>query len=432
MEKDNKRQEILEKMLEIAELVQIDKNEETKITDINYYKDFNFKGSNLAENDIFVVKIENADKNINTYEIYSGKTNNLIATVDEQGKVHFRPEYIESLKEINPQLAQMLNLEDLDFELPQELQPEDMTLSTEERTKILSDNKEKTKEKGQKNKQENKKELQKNPEDEKREEIAKFKNIPPNNVLVIRENSNLYKDHPELEENLYFYRDNNGVVKAEYIDEKGEPKPSRYFEPSTTSLREETISLGNDGNPVTREVPYQVMRTRNLNSVDKDIRDIRISVNIDSYGYLELQEARQGKNGEWLSHDIEVKGRDYNSYAVNQTTSIKTRKADPDKQTEAYEKAEGTGLEEDGIQYSEMYLIEHADEVVEDLMKEGYQKKEAVQIVDYMLGEEALTLEEAKEKTNEDIIKEQKDKEKDKEVEEGRTPWGDAEERLRI
>ena len=62
-----------------------------------------------------------------------------------------------------------------------------------------------------------------------------------------------------------------------------------------------------------------------------------------------------------------------------------------------------------------MYLIEHADEVVEDLMKEGYQKKEAVQIVDYMLGEEALTLEEAKEKTNEDIIKEQKDKEKDKE-----------------
>lgn len=432
MEKDNKRQEILEKMLEIAELVQIDKNEETKITDINYYKDFNFKGSNLAENDIFVVKIENADKNINTYEIYSGKTNNLIATVDEQGKVHFRPEYIESLKEINPQLAQMLNLEDLDFELPQELQPEDMTLPTEERTKILSDNKEKTKEKGQKNKQENKKELQKNPEDEKREEIAKFKNIPPNNVLVIRENSNLYKDHPELEENLYFYRDNNGVVKAEYIDEKGEPKPSRYFEPSTTSLREETISLGDDGNPVTREVPYQVMRTRNLNSVDKDIRDIRISVNIDSYGYLELQEARQGKNGEWLSHDIEVKGRDYNSYAVNQTTSIKTRKADPDKQTEAYEKAEGTGLEEDGIQYSEMYLIEHADEVVEDLMKEGYQKKEAVQIVDYMLGEEALTLEEAKEKTNEDIIKEQKDKEKDKEVEEGRTPWGDAEERLRI
>lgn len=432
MKKDNKRQEILEKMLEIAELVQTDENEETKITDINYYKDFNFKGSNLAENDIFVVKIENADRNINTYEIYSGKTNNLIATVDEQGKVHFRPEYIESLKEINPQLAQMLNLEDLDFELPQELQPEDMTLTAEERTKILSDKKEKTKEEGQKTKQEDENELQKNPEEEQREEIAKFKNVPPNNVLVIKENSNLYKDHPELEENLYFYKDNNGVVKAEYIDDKGNPTPSKYFEPSTTSLREETISLGNDGNPVTREVPYQVMRTRNLNSVDKDIRDIRISVNIDSYGYLELQEARQGKNGEWLSHDIEVKGRDYNSYAVNQTTSIKTRKADPDKQTEAYEKAEGTGLEEDGIQYSEMYLIEHADEVVEDLMKEGYQKKEAVQIVDYMLGEEALTLEEAKEKTNEDIIKEQKDKEKDKEVEEGRTPWGDAEERLRI
>ncbi len=432
---NEKKQEVMEKMQAIAELVQTDEKE---IASINYYKDFNFKGSNLAENDIFVVKIENQAKGVNTYEIYSGRTNSLIATVDEQGKVHFMPEYIESLKEISPQLADMLNLEDLNFELPQELEPEDIVLSNEEITGKLSEGKQNKKSEAQigKTRTENKQEPTKSPEEEQKEQIANSKNIPANNVLVIRENSNLYKDHPELEENLYFYRDNNGVVKAEYIDEKGEPKPSRYFEPSTTSLREETVSLGDDGNPVTREVPYQVMRTRNLNSVDKDIRDIRISVNIDSYGYLELQESRQGKNGEWLSHDIEVKGRDYNSYAVNQTTSIKTRKADPDKQTEAYEKAEGTGLEEDGIQYSEMYLIEHADEVVEELMQEGYQKKEAVKIVDYMLGEEALTLEEAKEKTNEDIKKSQKDKAKEKvkdeELDEGRTPWGDAEERLRI
>ena len=45
-----------------------------------------------------------------------------------------------------------------------------------------------------------------------------------------------------------------------------------------------------------------------------------------------------------LSHDIETKGRNYNSHAVNQTTSIRTRAADPDRQTEAYEKAANTGL----------------------------------------------------------------------------------------
>ena len=131
---NEKKQEVMEKMQAIAELVQTDEKE---IASINYYKDFNFKGSNLAENDIFVVKIENQAKGVNTYEIYSGRTNSLIATVDEQGKVHFMPEYIESLKEISPQLADMLNLEDLNFELPQELEPEDIVLSNEEITELF-------------------------------------------------------------------------------------------------------------------------------------------------------------------------------------------------------------------------------------------------------------------------------------------------------
>ncbi|MFQ8989314.1 MAG: hypothetical protein ACLR6T_11650, partial [Intestinibacter sp.] len=182
-----------------------------------------------------------------------------------------------------------------------------------------------------------------------------------------------YKDHPELEPSLYFYRDQNGTVRAEYIDENGVSQPSKYFEPSTTSLRQETVSLGDDGNPVTKEVPYQVMKTKGLNSADKDIRDIRMTVEIDAYGYLSIQEARQGKNGEWLSHEIEMQGRDYNSHAVNQVTSIKTREADPDKQTKAYESLEGTEVAEDGIEYSEMYLISHAEEIIDELIKEGYQ-----------------------------------------------------------
>ena len=37
------------------------------------------------------------------------------------------------------------------------------------------------------------------------------------------------------------------------------------------------------------------MKTKGLNNVDKDIRDIRINIKIDSYGYLDIEEARQGK-----------------------------------------------------------------------------------------------------------------------------------------
>ena len=126
MPENKKQQVILEKMMAINELIEQNKSrEEEKVGTINYYKDFNFQGSNLAETDIFVAKVENKKDNTNTYEIYSGRTNSLIATVDEQGKLHFMPEYIESLKQIDPRLAEMLNLEDLDFELPQELEKDD-------------------------------------------------------------------------------------------------------------------------------------------------------------------------------------------------------------------------------------------------------------------------------------------------------------------
>lgn len=440
MPENKKQQVILEKMMAINELIEQNKSrEEEKVGTINYYKDFNFQGSNLAETDIFVAKVENKKDNTNTYEIYSGRTNSLIATVDEQGKLHFMPEYIESLKQIDPRLAEMLNLEDLDFELPQELEKDDRVLTREEREHIKSqDREEGTLTQSNKLGEEAKEQEQseKSPEEQQQEEIAKAKKVPSHNVLFVKENSNLYKDHPNLEPNLYFYRDNEGIVRAEYIDSNGEPQPSQYFEPSNTSLRKETVSLGDDGNPVTKEVPYQVMQTKGLNNVDKDIRDVRISVNIDIYGYLELEESRQGKNGEWLSHEIEVKGRDYNSHAVNAATSIRTRAADPDKQTEAYKKVENTGLEEDGIQYSEMYLIEHANELIEELIKEGYQKEEAVQIFDYMIGEEALTLKEAIERVNKEIGKENREKENVKEENDfmddeeendgGRTPGGDA------
>ena len=73
---ENKEKDILQKMMEIGDLIEQGKeNEDIQVGTINYYKDFVFQGSNLAETDIFVAKIENARENTTTYELYSGKTN---------------------------------------------------------------------------------------------------------------------------------------------------------------------------------------------------------------------------------------------------------------------------------------------------------------------------------------------------------------------
>ncbi len=440
---------------------------------IQYYDKFQFvatSGSGLEERNIYIVKIGGEEKitskqkgpkelenpqqeKVQEYSIYQiyDKNKNLIAVVDKEENINFTPEYVESLQQRMPKLYQLLQLTGLKLQLPKELGENDLVLTQEDIEKeitlykngVIAEQSSKTK-KGKERKANGNKKQEQSKEDSATQEFAKRKNIPIHSVLKVKPNSNFYKDHPELEPNLYFYRDQNGTVRAEYIDENGIPQPSKYFEPSTTALRQETVSLGDDGNPVTKEVPYQVMKTKGLNNVDKDIRDIRMTVEIDAYGYLSIGEARQGKNGEWLSHEVEMKGRDSNSHAVNQVTSIKTRKADPDKQTNAYENLEGTEVAEDGIEFSEIYLISHAEEIVEKFIKEGYHKKEAVKIFDYMIGKEKLTEQEAKQRVNREIekknLREGQTKDKDntkneKQIEieqeeanqgEERTPWGDA------
>lgn len=173
--------DILQKMMEIGELIEQGKEVEgIQVGTINYYKDFVFQGSQLAETDLFVARIDNTLEGTSTYELYSGKTNTLIATVDTQGKIHFMPEYIEGLKQIDERFAQMLHLEDLDFQLPEELAKEDKVLTREERIHIASKKIQNTRSGRIVEKENSKETLEqdtkgKSPEEEQREEIAKAK-----------------------------------------------------------------------------------------------------------------------------------------------------------------------------------------------------------------------------------------------------------------
>lgn len=408
MDGNKNLQEILLKMEEIKEIVLKQIEENQKIKDIKYSDDLQLgqvgiEGAYTAEIESEEISKETGEKLRKViYKVY-GEDHTQIANIDEKGNVEFTDEYLNKLKEINERQLNSIQTRGVQLE---EKKPEG------------------------KNEISYKEEKRKEDENRQIEEIAKQKNIPKNNVLKVRTDSNLYKNHPELKEepNLYFYRDEDGKIKAEYIDEKG-IHPSKYFEESTTALSEQTVDLGQDGNPVKKKVPYQTMKT-NLNGNDEDIKAVRINIEIVQ-GYLIVKESRLGKNGKWESHEIEVMGRDYNSKEINDVTSTRIGgEADPSRTTDAYEKVKETSMSNDGVQMEEMQ--EYRESLINKFIDEGYNREEATKIYNYMIEKSwNLTEEQAKDKVNEEIKGKNEIDEMDDNTEgEGRTEGGDALERL--
>ncbi len=408
MDGNKNLQEILLKMEEIKEIVLKQIEENQKIKDIKYSDDLQLgqvgiEGAYTAEIESEEISKETGEKLRKViYKVY-GEDYTQIANIDEKGNVEFTDEYLNKLKEINERQLNSIQTRGVQLE---EKKPEG------------------------KNEISYKEEKRKEDENRQIEEIAKQKNIPKNNVLKVRTDSNLYKNHPELEEepNLYFYRDEDGKIKAEYIDEKG-IHPSKYFEESTTALSEQTVDLGQDGNPVKKKVPYQTMKT-NLNGNDEDIKAVRINIEIVQ-GYLIVKESRLGKNGKWESHEIEVMGRDYNSKEINDVTSTRIGgEADPSRTTDAYEKVKETSMSNDGVQMEEMQ--EYRESLINKFIDEGYNREEATKIYNYMIEKSwNLTEEQAKDKVNEEIKGKNEIDEMDDNTEgEGRTEGGEALERL--
>ena len=404
MDGNKNLQEILLKMEEIKEIVLKQIEENQKIKDIKYSDDLQLgqvgiEGAYTAEIESEEISKETGEKLRKViYKVY-GEDHTQIANIDEKGNVEFTDEYLNKLKEINERQLNSIQTRGVQLE---EKKPEG------------------------KNEISYKEEKRKEDENRQIEEIAKQKNIPKNNVLKVRTDSNLYKNHPELKEepNLYFYRDEDGKIKAEYIDEKGIIHPSKYFEESTTALSEQTVDLGQDGNPVKKKVPYQTMKT-NLNGNDEDIKAVRINIEIVQ-GYLIVKESRLGKNGKWESHEIEVMGRDYNSKEVNDVTSTRLGgEADPSRVTNMFEEVEQTSLADGGIQMEEMQG--YRENLINKFVNEGYNREEATRIYEYMVNEDRkLTEEQAKEKVNEEI----RNNTDYGENEGGRTPGEDAYDRL--
>ena len=85
------------------------------------------------DRNLFIAKLEVGEgkEQKEIYEIYN-EYGELIATVDTNAKIHFTTEYLESLKEIDEKYFETLKLEDAEFELPDELKEQDLTLDSEQ------------------------------------------------------------------------------------------------------------------------------------------------------------------------------------------------------------------------------------------------------------------------------------------------------------
>ena len=96
-----------------------------EISNIQYYKDFQFNGTNLGKYDVYIVKIKDnsiPEKNEEYLHKIYDKDNNLIAKVDKEGKIQFEEEFLET---IDDKFLEALELENAEFKLPEELEIND-------------------------------------------------------------------------------------------------------------------------------------------------------------------------------------------------------------------------------------------------------------------------------------------------------------------
>lgn len=329
--RQEKRNEILDHMIEISKIIDAKLNTKSqKQENITYYDDLQLGDGRLGIENIYIVKITTqkqkeiednsknkaqsteSDKTKKTaiYEIYD-KDNMLIATVSEDGKLHFTPEYLEELKEINLDYFERLNLDDLDFTLPEKLQENDIAMTKEDlkeyEEKSLDKNKEgKSKEYEEEIKDEGEKEEEQGQEleEEKKKQTAEALGIDVSEIKSIctinprekiTDKYNLIDIMPEAEKydeisivcsspnDKGYGRFTMLGVSRDGTTKKEACTPLTSIEPvEGTSTRKDVISVNEDGTEVTEKQVQGLFRINSRGRTDG------ISVSIGNYGMMDI------------------------------------------------------------------------------------------------------------------------------------------------
>ena len=320
------RDDRINNMLNLKEILQEELAENRQeISNIGYYKDFQFKGTSLGVNDVYIVKIKDdsvpeqdmkprEDDETYIYRIYD-EDNNLIATVDEEGNVLFAPEYLENIDE---RYIETLDLEDAEFELPEELGKDDIVLNSEELemeenkkrlddvSKVIGSNninsysEMKTDQTPAFEKVTNKQELDPNTRVTQTETLADM--IPEIKEKGIVKIGVVYSEHSKGQ---------NGRFSFVGLDKDGQIHNIDSLENTQGTTTGQTVTSINsrDGSVVEEEQVAGLVRINGRNSLNG--QEEMLSVKVGQYGILEVDYVRadlsEDKENRYLSAPIETR-----------------------------------------------------------------------------------------------------------------------------
>ena len=320
------REDRINNMLKLREILQEKLAENMQeISNIGYYKDFQFKGTSLGINDVYIVKIKDdsvpekdieprEDDETYIYRIYD-EDNNLIATVDKEGNVLFSPEYLENIDE---RYLETLDLEDAEFELPEELGKDDIVLNSEElemeenkkrlddvskgigSNNINSYSEMKTDQTPAFEKVTNKQELDPNTRVTQTETLADM--IPELREKGIVKIGVVYSDHSKGQ---------NGRFSFVGLDKDGQIHNIDSLENTQGTTTGQTVTSINsrDGSVVEEEQVAGLVRINGRNSLNG--QEEMLSVKVGQYGILEVDYVRadlsEDKENRYLSAPIETR-----------------------------------------------------------------------------------------------------------------------------
>jgi len=354
-----------------------------------------------------------------------------IATIDELGNYTKEKDILENsnyTEEEKESLEKIINSMGLDHDKVDINKLQEQLQEIEAKTKEeLEQEREEEKEETIKDKDEAEKEEDEGEEEkdaaelEKEEEqkaLAKRKGISEKNICKIRRDSQFYKNYPNIPKTAYFYLDANDRMHAEYLDKDGTIKELPGF--NEIQDRDSVTRFGNDGENLKQDMPYRVMTAQGLEDRNSNTQDVRIAIYKDTYGYLRIETIHQGRNGEWEGKNIDTYGRDLNTTKMNKLIDEEKRTPKTGIIAERQQELIDSGYSQDGLSLDEMSKQRKINEYIQD----GYTKEEACSIYDYVVGEKQLSEQDAKVRVSEE--REEKSKEEDG----GRTPGGDALDRL--
>lgn len=301
MDQSEKRR-VIDNMIKLSNILEenLEKNEES----ITYYKNFEIKGSNLEVKNVYIVEIE-SEKQPKTankleentiYEIYD-KNNEKIADVDDKGKIHFSPEFIEKLRQIDENYLEQLNLENLDFELPEKLDSQDVKLSKEELSKERMQ-KERTEEKinkdNEKKEEKDGRDLEKETEEEKKQKTAEALNIDKEeikSITTIDPNQKVTDKYtlrdiiPEIASSkmltVAYTKEGNFTILS--VNEDGTREKIESLDSiEGVSTNKNVISINEDGSRVEEKQVKGLMRVNARN------REDGLAISIGDYGMMNI------------------------------------------------------------------------------------------------------------------------------------------------